>query len=274
MELNIANIAPGIRATGRRAAQSGGVATLLPERRDRNLTYGGRVGPIAIAHRGGAALGPENTLVAFERATRLGFDHLETDVRVTRDGVAVAFHDASLLRVTGVDRLVATMSWAQLRGLRILDTDSPIERIEDVLAAFPDSCFAIDLKTGSVAAPLADAIVRTGSARRICVAGGWDGWLDDVRRRVRAPICSALGWRALAALVAAAESRRQPRRLGPGQFVHLPRSLGRIPVVRQPVIALAHELGLRVVAWTVDDAVSISESTASSPIVPTSCATC
>jgi len=234
------------------------VATLLPERRDRNLTYGERAGPIAIAHRGGAALGPENTLVAFDRATRLGFDHLETDVRVTRDGVAVAFHDASLLRVTGFDRLIAATPWSQLRDVRVLGTDSPIERIEDVLAAFPDSCFAIDVKTGSVAAPLADAIVSTGSAGRVCVAGGWDGWLEDVRRRVRQPICSALGWRALAALVAAAEARRQPRRIGPGQFVHLPRSLGRITVVRQPVVDLSHELGLRVIAWTVDDPASIN----------------
>lgn len=234
------------------------MATLLPERRDRSLTYGERAGPIAIAHRGGAALGPENTLVAFDRATRLGFDHLETDVRVTRDGVAIAFHDASLLRVTGVDRLVAATPWSQLSDVRVLGTDSPIERIEDVLAAFPDSCFAIDVKTGSVAAPLADAIVRTGSAGRVCVAGGWDGWLEDVRRRVRTPICSALGWRALAALVAAAEARRQPRRIGPGQFVHLPRSLGRITVVRQPVVDLSHELGLRVIAWTVDDAASIN----------------
>ena len=46
-------------------------------------------GPIAFAHRGASPVGLENTLAAVERVVRLGFDYLETDVRVTRDGVPV-----------------------------------------------------------------------------------------------------------------------------------------------------------------------------------------
>ena len=55
--------------------------------------------PIALAHRGGAEEGPENTMAAFENAVRLGFRYIETDVQVTRDGVALAFHDERLERV-------------------------------------------------------------------------------------------------------------------------------------------------------------------------------
>ena len=52
-------------------------------------SYGDHTGPLAIAHRGGMALAPENTLAAFARATSLGLTYLETDVHTTRDGQVV-----------------------------------------------------------------------------------------------------------------------------------------------------------------------------------------
>src|SRR5436189_6426851 len=56
--------------------------------------------PLVYAHRGGAALRPENTLAAFDHGLSLGADGLELDVRLSRDGVVVVHHDASLERTT------------------------------------------------------------------------------------------------------------------------------------------------------------------------------
>jgi glycerophosphoryl diester phosphodiesterase len=51
---------------------------------------------LILAHRGGAALGPENTLAAFARAIALGADGAELDVHLTRDGRVVVHHDYCL----------------------------------------------------------------------------------------------------------------------------------------------------------------------------------
>jgi glycerophosphoryl diester phosphodiesterase len=48
------------------------------------------------AHRGGAGLWPENSLLAFENALKLGVDGLECDVHLTRDGEVVVLHDPTL----------------------------------------------------------------------------------------------------------------------------------------------------------------------------------
>src|SRR6478735_8096851 len=57
-------------------------------------------GPLVFAHRGGAALAPENTIAAFDNGLALGADGLELDVRLSRDGVVVVHHDRTLDRTT------------------------------------------------------------------------------------------------------------------------------------------------------------------------------
>src|SRR5215475_10925326 len=76
-------------------------------------------GPLAFAHRGGAAHQPENSWRAFEHAVSLGYRYLETDARATADGVLVAFHDRTLTRVCGQDGRVCRLSHAELAAARI-----------------------------------------------------------------------------------------------------------------------------------------------------------
>ncbi len=70
--------------------------------------------PKVIGHRGAAAYAPENTLASFREASRRGATWVEIDVKLTRDGVPIVMHDASLRRTMGIDRLVAEMPRAEL----------------------------------------------------------------------------------------------------------------------------------------------------------------
>lgn len=72
------------------------------------------VSPLILGHRGASALAPENTLAAFSRAISDGADGIEFDVRLSRDGVAVVIHDASLKRTGLIDRPVSELTAAEL----------------------------------------------------------------------------------------------------------------------------------------------------------------
>lgn len=70
-----------------------------------------------VAHRGAANFGPENTLGAFEKATELGADYIELDVRQTRDGHFVIMHDDTVDRTTDGTGAVADLTLADIRRL-------------------------------------------------------------------------------------------------------------------------------------------------------------
>ena len=70
--------------------------------------------PLILGHRGASALAPENTIAAFRRSIEDGADGIEFDVRLTRDGVAVVIHDATLERTATVYRRVSQLTAAEL----------------------------------------------------------------------------------------------------------------------------------------------------------------
>ena len=92
------------------------------------------------AHRGGAALWPENSLLAFRNAMALGSDLLEFDVHLTRDGGVAVIHDATVERTTDATGAVASMTVADLRRLRLKGpegtlTSEHVPTLDDVLEA-------------------------------------------------------------------------------------------------------------------------------------------
>ena len=90
------------------------------------VLHGGSAARISVptfvaAHRGGALLWPENSLLAFRNAIALGADYLEFDVHLSRDGEVVVIHDPTLDRTTSGGGPVRDRSLAELRALRLRD---------------------------------------------------------------------------------------------------------------------------------------------------------
>ncbi|MFM5904265.1 MAG: glycerophosphodiester phosphodiesterase family protein [Microbacteriaceae bacterium] len=125
--------------------------------------------PHILAHRGFSEAGAlENTIEAFRAALELGATHLETDLQHTKDGVAVVFHDPSLKRLAGIDRKLSELTLQQLRKLG--DEAAKIATLDEVLSAFPQAKFNLDLKSRGVIAPAVASIQRAGAAERVLVS--------------------------------------------------------------------------------------------------------
>jgi glycerophosphoryl diester phosphodiesterase len=216
------------------------------------MAYGSELGPIALAHRGGASLAPENTLAAFGLAAALGIRYLETDVRLTSDGHLVCLHDATLDRVSEGRGPVARHTLASLRRLRVAGRE-PIPTLTEALEAFPEARFTVDLKDRAAIAPLVKVLQHRDFRNRVCIAGAWDGWLATIR--AGAPgVRTSLGWQSLAAVVTSVRAGMPPARcFATAEFLHVPDRLGRVQVFVERLVTGAHGIGLKVVVWTVND---------------------
>jgi glycerophosphoryl diester phosphodiesterase len=148
-----------------------------------------------VAHRGGAKLAPENTVVAFQAGvSEWGADMLEMDVRLTRCGQVVVFHDATLERTTNGSGLVADHTLEQIRaldaGYHFVDSHGRhsfrgqsvgVPTLAEVLEACPDVRINVEVKEARVAAPLVEVIDRQAAHDRVLIAAELEAWRRDAR---------------------------------------------------------------------------------------------
>jgi glycerophosphoryl diester phosphodiesterase len=212
--------------------------------------------PLAFAHRGGALLpanvGIENTHAAFQNAVDLGYRYLETDVHSSRDGVVYAFHDVELTRMTGIVSPFRDLDSTGIDAMRVGGRE-PIPRLADLLDAFPDARFNIDVKADDAVEPTIGVMRRADALDRVCLASFSDVRL--LRLRAAVPdVPTAFSPSEVARLRLAPLRRGQAygARRG-GRCVQVPFRQGRLTVVTPGLVGRAHALGLLVHVWTVDD---------------------
>ncbi len=215
--------------------------------------------PRVLAHRGlfldlGAGAVPENTLEAFARAVRIGVRYLETDVRVTADGVAVLSHDADLRRLLGRSDLIRDLTLSQLQGLDLGGGHSFLT-LREALDAFPEAKFNIDVETADAVVPTVTAVLAAGATRRVLVTSFNESRRKATVRALPGVATSASASRFAVALFCAklglsAALRRVLRDVHAVQVP--PRGFG-LTVLTPRIVRMLHSAEVEVHAWTVND---------------------
>ncbi|MCA9530656.1 MAG: glycerophosphodiester phosphodiesterase [Myxococcales bacterium] len=224
--------------------------------------------PYGIAHRGAAGSHPENTIEAFREALALGFRHIETDLRLTRDGELVCFHDPTIERTTDGRGEVSGYTLAELRRFdagyrKTFDNvrfpfraqGVRIPTFDELLRLDPTAHITAEIKPNddAVADAVCDAITRHRAEERVLVASQHHAMTRRARERLGARLCTSAGEREIRAFWLAA-SVRAHRWLNPEyQALQTPRTYGKIEVVDRHFVRAAHGLGLEVHVWTIND---------------------
>lgn len=215
---------------------------------------------LVFAHRGGARLRPENTLLAFDHGMSLGADGLEFDVRLSRDGVVVVHHDATLERTTDgagpvaartADELARLDAGFNFNGFR--GRTGGVPRLDEVLRRYPNARCIIELKADEpeLAHRTIDTVRAADALERVALGSFSTRVLRAARAREPGLVTGASREETRLALYRSWV--RWPVRRPPYREFQVPEVSGATRVVSPRFVRYAHEAGVAVRVWTVDD---------------------
>jgi glycerophosphoryl diester phosphodiesterase len=231
------------------------------------VPFFGTARPRVFAHRGGRALGPENTVPAFERGLAAGADGLELDVRLSSDGVVVVCHDATLDRTTNASGSVSRYTAAELSrvdaGYQWVDAHGHypfrgcgvgVPALRDVLRRFGDVPIIIEMKVDhrEMGEAVAAEVLAASAVDRVCAASDGSRAMRAAREALPHMATSATRWDVRFALYRS-WAHWPVRQTAYGGY-QVPEAAGLIRVVSPGFIRHAHEADLEVQVWTVDEA--------------------
>jgi len=231
--------------------------------------------PLIIAHRGGADIFPENTMVAFEGAAMIGVDMLEMDFQLTSDNRLITMHDDTVDRTTNGTGLVIDMTLEEILNLDASakftnltggnpwnESHLPPVTIEDILDRFIDSPhrLSLEIKNEGEAGELAAEImfqeienremedrIEVGSFHIESIqafreiSGGTittSGVESEIRKCIIIPMLQLDRWW-----------------MDPGQvsILQIPTEGGGFDLATEGVVNRAHQHGQAVQYWTIND---------------------
>lgn len=227
-----------------------------------------------IAHRGGALLAPENTILAFRQAVETyRTQMLETDVQMTRDGFVVIAHDDTVDRCTNGSGDIAALSLGELQRLDAGHAFTPdggrtfpyrgqgvrIPTLREAFAAFPMMRFNIEVKRAQpqIEEAFAEEVERAHAAHRIC-CGAVDDGLAARLHRVLPGACHFFPVNALTQFVLAVRNEEAPPEDARFSVLDMPLHYGGQRLIDAALIEAARRHSKWINVWTIDDAAEMT----------------
>jgi glycerophosphoryl diester phosphodiesterase len=221
--------------------------------------------PLVFAHRGGCDLGPENTIAAFDLGMAAGADGLELDVHLSADGVVVVHHDKTLDRTTSGAGPLSRFTAAELAAIDAgyrYERDGTCEfrgrqigipTLRDVLNRYRDIPIIIEMKvdTKEMGEAVAAEVHRADAVDRVCMAGYGCSAVRAARQAMPHAASSACAFEVRLALYRSWV--HVPVRRVPYGGYQVPEVAGSHRIVSPRFVRHAHQAGLKVQVWTVDE---------------------
>jgi glycerophosphoryl diester phosphodiesterase len=227
--------------------------------------------PLVIAHGGGQGLYPANTLPAFEYSATSGCDALEMDLRLTKDGVLVTHHDATIDRTSDSSGRVIDLTLTELKARNFgykfrdsggtqpyLENPARLAALDELFQKFPSLPMVIELKDrgadgAKAAEALATGIERFKMTSRVIVASFDDATLERFQRASHGNVFTAPAMNRTKALVILS-------RLGLDWFAPAGNQALQIPVEKYGhrldfpgLVRAAHRRNMAVHYWTINE---------------------
>ena len=243
------------------------------------LSFFNATRPLVFAHRGGCALGPENTLAGFDIGLATGADGLELDVHLSSDGVLVVCHDETLERTTAESGRLIDKTAAELTSIRAGREFQPasvrdagvvprgpactavsedpalvmIPTLQAVFNRYPTTRIIIEMKvdTDEMGQALAREVRAANAVARVCAAGAGLRSLRAARRALPEMASSASSPEVRLA-VYRSWVKWPVSQVAYGGY-QVPERAAGTRVVSPRFIHDSHRAGLPVQVWTVDD---------------------
>jgi glycerophosphoryl diester phosphodiesterase len=226
--------------------------------------------PINFAHRGGAKVVPENTIEGFREGFALGGGVVECDVHASAEGTIVVIHDAAVDRTTDGSGPVAEKTVPELQsldaGYRFSDDGGltfpwrargvKIPTLEALYQAFPEAPFNIEIKgrRSGIEEAVFRHIEAAGAMERTLVVSDSRGTISRFRKISQGKVATASSTVELLIYWILHVLHLGALYDPPFQALQPPEKYkGVLPVVTRRFVRKAHDRGLRVDVWTIDD---------------------
>jgi glycerophosphoryl diester phosphodiesterase len=195
---------------------------------------------LCIGHRGARAYAPENTITSFKKAIEIGVDAIELDVRKTKDNELVVIHDADVKRTTNGKGLVSELTLKEIKGFSA-EGGEKIPTLEEALDFLRKKVKVfIELKEEGIEKQVLSIVHEKGLGKNVVLVS----FLEDALKKVRElddDICTGLIYATHRNPVKAALELKASYLLALYRFTHTAN------------VQKAHENGLKIVVWTINN---------------------